>query len=171
MIENNVMINCQPAFHLDPRGLNWRIWEIGKGTKRDLYEELKSVDYTKPPYNKYPGLATMLDRGDPKAPSNNLVARNVVVGGRWKEFVDQWGHMELQSVFADTEQEREFVTYKNNLVTGEDPGFMDAANWSFQFKDDAPVWKLGFKRIPIEKIGLYIDEFRTSLPTKKPWLY
>lgn len=171
VIENNVMINCQPAFHLDPRGLNWRIREIGKGTRRDLYEELQSADYTKPPYSKYPGLATMLDQGDPKAPSNNLVTRNIVVGGRWKEFVDQWGHMELESVFADTEREREFVTYTNNLVTRDDPGFVDAANWNFQFKDDAPVWKLGFKRIPVEKIGLYIDEFRTSLPPKKPWLY
>ena len=32
---------------------------------------------------------------------------------------------------------------------------MDAAQLNFQLRDDSPACKLGFQRIPIEKIGLY----------------
>jgi parallel beta-helix repeat protein len=34
-----------------------------------------------------------------------------------------------------------------------DPLFADAAGDDYRLKDDSPAWKLGFERIPIEKIG------------------
>jgi hypothetical protein len=52
-----------------------------------------------------------------------------------------------------------------NIVSDKDPGFIDLKNANFQIKDNSPVFKLGFKKIPIEKIGLYIDEYRKKLPT------
>lgn len=170
VVENNLMINCRPAFHLDPRGLNWRLWEIGQGMPADLYKALEKVRHKEPPYNKYPGLANIPGDGDPKAPSKNLVARNLVVGGMWKEFVDQWAEMEPQSIYADTDREKQFVTYQDNLLL-EDPGFVDPWRFNFNLRPDSEALKLGFKPIPFDKIGLYKDAFRTSLPGRQPWLY
>ena len=37
---------------------------------------------------------------------------------------------------------------------------------TFQLRDDSPAWKMGFKRIPFERIGLYQDENRASWPVE-----
>ena len=57
------------------------------------------------------------------------------------------------------------VALKDNLV-GQDPRFVDAAHENFQLRDDSPAWKLGFRRIPIEKIGLYPSDDRASWPVR-----
>ncbi len=54
-----------------------------------------------------------------------------------------------------------------NAAYDADPGFVDAEHLDFRLK---PGSKLatdlpGFKAIPVEKIGLYLDEYRTKLPT------
>ena len=38
-------------------------------------------------------------------------------------------------------------------------------NMNFQLKDDSRVYKEipGFKKIPFEKIGLYVDEYRKQI--------
>ena len=38
---------------------------------------------------------------------------------------------------------------------------VDRARLNFQLREDSPAYKMGFQRIPIEKIGLYSDEYRT----------
>ena len=41
--------------------------------------------------------------------------------------------------------------------------FVDAAAGNFQLRDDSPVWKAtGFGRIPTDRFGLEVDEFRDS---------
>ena len=35
-----------------------------------------------------------------------------------------------------------------------DPGFVDAAREDFRLKPDSPAWKLGFKPVPFDQIGL-----------------
>jgi hypothetical protein len=54
-----------------------------------------------------------------------------------------------------------------NAVYSEDPGFMDAARLDFRIKPDSGIRKdlPDFQPIPVEKIGLYVDEYRKSLPT------
>jgi hypothetical protein len=44
------------------------------------------------------------------------------------------------------------VHIQDNFIEGE-PGFVDAAQGNFQLRDDSPVYKLGFKPIPMEQIG------------------
>jgi hypothetical protein len=52
-----------------------------------------------------------------------------------------------------------------NLISSQDPGFIDKADLNFQLSDDSPVYKElpEFKKIPFAAIGLYIDEYRTSV--------
>lgn len=45
-----------------------------------------------------------------------------------------------------------------------DPQFVDAAHDDYRLKPDSPAWKLGFKPIPVEKIGPYADALRASWP-------
>ena len=53
---------------------------------------------------------------------------------------------------------------KGNIFMETDPGFVDVKNGDFRLREDSPAWKLGFKPIPFDKIGLYVDEYRTTLP-------
>ena len=47
-----------------------------------------------------------------------------------------------------------------------EPLFMDAKALDFRLKPGAPAWKVGFKPIPVERIGLYQDELRASWPVR-----
>ncbi len=58
------------------------------------------------------------------------------------------------------------LTPDNRVLDG-DPGFVDLKGENFQLRDDSPAYQLGFQRIPIEKISLYVDEYRRSLPGRK----
>ena len=54
----------------------------------------------------------------------------------------------------------------DNLVTDEDPGFINASNENFMLRDDSYVYDKisGFQKIPFDRIGLYVDEYRKILP-------
>ncbi len=152
-VENNIFVDCEPSVHIDARGLGWAGQYIVKGGSWRMYEKLEEVNYKEPPYStRYPELAAILEHGDPAVPRGNRITRNISYGGTWLNL--------------DKRIEDGLVVFENNLVD-EDPGFIDQDNGYFQLRDDSPAYKLGFKRIPIEDIGLYIDEYRTSLPGKK----
>ncbi|KPL12237.1 hypothetical protein AMJ85_01520 [candidate division BRC1 bacterium SM23_51] len=148
-VGNNIFVDCNVAVHIDARGLGWAKRYIVKDGAWGMYKKLEGVNYNKPPYStRYPTLATILE-DDPAVPRGNAIVRNVCYRSQW---------LELQGV------DRKIVVIEDNL-TEEDPGFVDAANMNFQLKDDSPAYKLGFKRIPVAKIGLYKDEYRSVLPT------
>ncbi|MFH0991372.1 MAG: right-handed parallel beta-helix repeat-containing protein [bacterium] len=64
----------------------------------------------------------------------------------------------------DKEVAKEFPG--NSFIPG-DPGFVDVRKEDFRLGEDSPAFKLGFKQIPVEQIGLIQDEFRTSVARKK----
>ncbi len=98
---------------------------------------------------RYPKLVNILE-DEPAAPKGNIVARNISQGGKWD---------------GVQEQARGYVTFEDNLVD-EDLRFVEEPPKNFQLRDDSPAYKLGFKPIPIEKIGLYKDELRASWPVQ-----
>jgi hypothetical protein len=61
-----------------------------------------------------------------------------------------------------------FVIGKN-MAYDRDPGFVNMGKMDFRLKPDAQVFKdlPGFQPIPFAKIGLFVDEFRSRLPTDK----
>jgi hypothetical protein len=143
-IENNVFVDCVPSTHVDARGLGWAADGFA-----GLKASLESLPYQQSPWStQYPALVNIL-QDDPMAPKGNLIAHNILVGGRWGDFEDKAKPM---------------VTFKDNFLEG-DPRFVDAAHENFQLKPDSPAFKLGFRRIPIEKIGLYKDPDRASWPS------
>jgi hypothetical protein len=48
-----------------------------------------------------------------------------------------------------------------------DPLFADPKNRDFRLQPDSPALQLGFKPIPVKKIGPYLDELRASWPIKE----
>lgn len=51
---------------------------------------------------------------------------------------------------------------KNSIVA--DPQFVDPARDDYRLRETSPAWALGFKPIPVEKIGPYRDELRATWP-------
>jgi len=144
-IENNIFVDCNPSVHVDARGLGWAasIFDF-------LKERLNSVPYQSEIWSsRYPELAVILEN-EPMAPKNILVAHNICVGGRWDDIEGA---------------ARPGVTFKDNLLD-KNPLFVDAKKQDFNMKPESPAWKLGFKPIPFDKIGLYKDPLRVSWPVK-----
>ena len=146
-VANNIFVDCPRALHIDSRAMGWAKYHVEgwvkegreKGTQRGIH-------FMKPPYStRYPQLLKILD-DEPFAPKGNVVERNIFVGERWND-VDA--------------RARRYVVMRNNLV-GTDPRFVRKPPASFELRKDSPAWKLGFKRIPVEKIGLYKDEYRKN---------
>jgi hypothetical protein len=146
-IENNIFVDCDPAVHIDARALGWAS-DVVDTTMKD---NLLAMPYQQPPWSdRYPQLVHIL-QDDPAAPKGNVVARNICQGGRWDEI---------------EEAARPLTVFEANLLD-QDPLFVDPARVNFQLRDDSPAYKIGFKRIPIEKIGLHKDERRASWPVSR----
>jgi hypothetical protein len=145
VVENNLFADCQPALHVDARMLGW-----ASASVPIMKQRLEDVPYKEEPWrSRYPQLLTYLE-GNYAEPRGNVVARNICWGGKWDE-------VEAKA--------KPGVTFIDNL-TDQDPHFVDATHLNFQLREDSPAWKLGFQRIPIEKIGLYGSDDRARWPVR-----
>jgi hypothetical protein len=160
---NNIFVDCNHAVELDGRGLEpspvWRdmvndtmrkrLAEVPLALYRRRYPALKSLDrHYGPPGG--PAIEGGAFKGVP--PENNVVVRNVCLG-KWLNVY--WhatpGLLRLEQNLTNTEPR--FVGRPSDHAKATD----------FALKTDSPAWKLGFKEIPLAKIGLYQDELRASL--------
>jgi hypothetical protein len=147
-VENNVFVDCTPSVHVDSRGLGWAK-SYFDGSDNTLVDRLHAVDYRHPPWSsRYPQLLKLYD-DEPALAKGNIIARNISVGGRWIDLLDG---------LTD-----KVVTFQDNLVNI-DPHFVDQKQGNFRLMDDSPAFQLGFKPIPIDKIGLYPSDQRASSP-------
>jgi hypothetical protein len=143
-IENNIFVECPRAVHIDNRAMGWASGSV-EGTMK---KRLEAMPYQEPPWTeRYPKLVGIWE-DEPAVPKGNVVARNISVGEKWDD---------ISSVA------REHTAFEDNLWD-EDPHFVDAPNLNFQLRDDSPAYRLGFKRIPIEEIGLHQEADRASWP-------
>lgn len=199
LIQNNIYIECNPAVHLDARGLSWAKYYFD-GTYNVLQELLQKVPYDKPPYSEaYPALTGYFD-GEAAVPKNNAFINNIAIGGRWMDIYDYFliplTEVEIRDnyivspivcrrlkappkkwdpYYLDINMQADYGAFRagdpeiaddfqDNLITAVDPGFVDLAQADFRLRNDAPVYKLGFQEIPLEQIGLFVDDFRKKLP-------
>ncbi len=151
LVENNLMIECDAAVHLDARGTSRIKLDANPHDSWNLLAKAERLDYKNPPWStRYPKLASIMDE-EPFLPLGNIVRRNVAYRcKRW-----------LSAHAVDKYLDR--VEFSNNLDNIDDPGFVDAAKKDFRLREDSAVLKLpGWEPIPFERIGLYNDEFRTN---------
>ena len=146
-VTNNVFVDCKPAVSLDARGIGWAAKYLLPGGGWDMQGKLAAVPYDRPPYStRYPHLATVL-QDNPAAPKYDVIAQNVAF------HCPNW---------LDVEQAaKPGVRIENNLSDA-DPQFVDPAHGNYQLKPGSPAFKLGFQRIPFDKMGLYKDEYRSE---------
>ena len=69
-----------------------------------------------------------------------------------------WGERHLR-------EERRYGIELHSIAV--DPLFSDIEAGNLTFAPDSPVWKLGFQEIPLDKAGLYRDEWRRELPASE----
>lgn len=138
-VENNIFVDCKPALHVDARALNWAAYHADEWIEEAKTKgTLSGIAFNQPPYReRYPKLVTILDE-NPKAPVGNVIARNICWGGTWDEI---------------EESARPLLKFQDNLI-GVDPLFADAAKQDFRLRSGSPAFQIGFKEIPIERIGL-----------------
>ena len=188
-VENNLFIECDPSVHVDARGTSWAF----KYFKRDdphfypvLFDSMEAVHFDKPPYSeKYPELLNYYN-DDPAVPKNNVIERNISYGGR---FIDLWDGLDFDIVkvknnfVADsvvvqmsesTDQTEDYVRYSiddpmvrekmsSNTFFKGNPGIKGFKDEKFYLEKNSPAFEIGFEPIPVEKIGLYQDEFRSQI--------
>uniref|UniRef100_A0A7V4LCD5 Uncharacterized protein n=1 Tax=Desulfobacca acetoxidans TaxID=60893 RepID=A0A7V4LCD5_9BACT len=138
-------MECKPSIHVDARGTGWAsFWFDGRDPF--LMDGLKEVPYNRAPYTKYPNLANILE-DEPAKAKYNRIERNVRMGGTWIEWLDG---MSEQTVLV-----------RDNWLEG-DPGFVAPEKGDFRLKKTSPLRRLGFKEIPVARIGLQPDRYRTA---------
>ncbi len=144
LIENNIFVDCPASVHVDARGVGWMRNHVeADGT---LPQRLRAMPYKQPPWSeKYPRLVNILN-DSPGQPKGNIVRRNISFGGKW---------LNVES------KAMPLIKFEDNLVDT-DPHFVDPERLDFRLRPDSPAFALGFQRIPVEKIGLYRDQYRKS---------
>ena len=146
IVENNIFVDCRPSLHIDARAMSW----AGYHVNTTMTQRLKAMPYTSELWKKrYPKLVSILE-DEPAAPKGNVVARNISYRGRWDEV---------------NNEARPYTAFSDNCVN-QDPLFEGTPPKTFRLREDSPAYRIGFKPIPFEKIGLYEDEFRTEVPSK-----
>ena len=163
-VVNNIFVECNHAVELDGRGLDSSpVWHdmVDKTMRQSLagmppalyrehYPALKTLDqYYGPPGG--PAIEGAAFKGVP--PEGNVVARNICVG--------KWLNVYWHATPAILRLENNLTNAASSFVR---PPGEPAQAKDFALRRDSPAWKLGFQPVPLDKIGLYRDELRTSLP-------
>lgn len=87
LVADNLFIECEPAVHLDARGLGWAA-NYFDGRYPWLFDRFHEMNGDQPPFtSRYPALATIL-RDEPAVPKGNRIVHNVSWGGRWLDVYD-----------------------------------------------------------------------------------
>ena len=182
LVENNIIIDCEKQqFQMsghDPAHSQWLIdkkkEEFAKFQKKPAYAKYPAVPALDPEKawlmvgNKFRNNivsykspdATLYSYTQDRCPEQNETDHNLVWHHNqpitvqhstgWKSAKLSWG--EWQKAGHD----------QHSVVA--DPLFVNAAKDDYRLQANSPAFKLGFKPIPVEKIGPYRDELRASWP-------
>ncbi|MDR0337319.1 MAG: right-handed parallel beta-helix repeat-containing protein [Planctomycetaceae bacterium] len=183
--ENNLFIECYQGISLDSRGMTWKHWNSPNDPSWQLERKAQELNYQSPPWSeRYPKLATIM-QNEPKAPLGCVFQRNVMIDCKqWirldnnvlkllertdlKDNIIVADNIVVENtVKSDADQLPEKEKSLQKYVGNVESGFVDQNEQNFRFKPDSSLQKLlpeNFEPIPFEKIGIFIDKYRTSLP-------
>ncbi|NLY00929.1 MAG: right-handed parallel beta-helix repeat-containing protein [Rhodopirellula sp.] len=178
---NNLVIDCPIGLHIDARGMTWKQWNSPADKSWHLEAKAEEFAYTQPPWStKYPRLAAIMNE-EPRQPLGNPILRNVFVDctkqvcsfdGNVKKLLDKFEIADNLAVSTTGAAKAVDVRGFTNLSRSEDKpidlGAGDLADQSFFSRWQAWIRKEmpSFETIPLEKIGLYQDEYRRTLPAR-----
>ena len=124
-------------------------------------KKVNSVNPTSPPWSiEFPEMPSLL-ASHPELPLRTKFIGNVV----WIKK----GEATALKLSKENKVDTNIIKVADNFVTDKDPGFEDAINGNFKLKIKSAVYEKlpNFPKIPFEKIGLYIDQYRKKLPTQE----
>jgi parallel beta-helix repeat protein len=190
IVENNIFFNCHPSvnIYIWPHASYFH-----PGGAWMIVEKLHAIRYTETPYStRYPMLPHYLDSADLGMPYGHSVTHNISCGGTWLDLSEGMNFTQVRvenNVIGDSmvlvltrkwypnfdpyhigyagEHTRNDsriaaeMTQRGNIIG--DPGLVDPARGDFHLKENSPAWRTGFRKIPVEQIGLIVDEFRKSV--------
>ncbi|WP_297510620.1 right-handed parallel beta-helix repeat-containing protein [uncultured Caulobacter sp.] len=146
LVTGNLVVDCRLGVHLDDRGVS-----RGYGPSAPhLGRFLKQVDVSKPPWStRYKPVLSVLERsGGP--PTGDVIRDNIIIAAIKPFDIAKTVALDLSS----------------NRVYATDPGLKNPAGFDFSPAADrrsspdlAPI-----ARLPLDRIGLYKDALRPSLP-------
>lgn len=134
-VENNVFVECNPAIHVDARGLDPRkVWQ--DMVYQTMKPKLEAMRIESPPYaDRYPEIRSVLPylaKPGGVPPEGNVIRRNLIQGPG----------------LAIRPQAQPHVKDVAGNVAVEDPAFFTPATGAFRVPSGT-----AFEPIPIEKIG------------------
>lgn len=182
---NNLVVDCPIGLHIDARGMTWKQWNSPSDPSWHLEAKAQQLNYTQPPWStKYPRLAAIMNES-PREPLGNAIRRNVFVDctkqvcsfdGNVKKLLDKfeiadnlvWSTTETAAKAAKAAQFKGFASVSGTKDQRKDLGpdggtaLAGLAALQARLQKELPA----FETIPLEKIGLYKDEYRTVLPAR-----
>ena len=154
-ILNNIFIKDQgPVFGIDDRGMT-----RGYATNPKLITAVQEINPTQPPWSeRYPEIVNLLQEHH-ELPLRTLFKDNVI-------YIKSGDPYKL-GMKKENNTNTGLINFVDNLVTSQDPGFVDFAAGNYALKPGSEVFlKIpGFQQIPFDKMGLQIDKYRKNLPT------
>lgn len=154
-IENNIFIkDGGSVFGMDDRGTSRKY-----ATNPRLIKRVTELSPDQEPWaSAHPELNGMLDK-QPDLPWRTKFVRNLIVSSNPKPT-----EIKMKPALAGNP---EILLEKDNLTVAGDPGFVDAARGDYALKPESVVFQKipGFQPIPFDRIGLYLDEYRRTLPS------
>ncbi|BET68182.1 hypothetical protein ASA1KI_31000 [Opitutales bacterium ASA1] len=152
VVTNNLFVACEPAIHLDARGLGWASYYFD-GTYPWLFERFAERGGDSPPYSdRYPPLRKLL-ADDPAVPKGNVIARNISWGGRWCDLYDfhAYDFHGVGTMRDNWIADRDFVRRRAVRESGWDPYYLDIAA-----REGYRTWRSGEAETRAEFAGNHI---------------
>ena len=150
--DHNIIIDCTKGIHIDDRGVS------RKYTLEDtrLGGDVRSVSPDQSPWKeKHPELAALVAGLETTIPKGDSVIGNVLINC-------------TTPIELPKPENAGGVEQKGNVTEGSLAEFTDADNFDFSLKPGSTLVAAieGFPPIPFQQIGLQIDEYRKSIPTR-----
>jgi hypothetical protein len=153
--EHNIFIKSKGSvFGMDARGAT-----RGYATNKRLIQRLQEIQPEQEPWaSHYPEIKGMLNNR-PDLPWRSKFIGNLIVNPAFEDY--------KINLKPEWKNDPNIILIKDNMVIGEDPGFVDMNAGDYTLKPDAEVFDKipEFKAIPFKKMGLKVDEFRKILPS------
>jgi hypothetical protein len=183
-VAGNLVVDCPIGLHLDSRGTTWKQWNSPADPSWHLEAKAQKYNYTQPPWSeRYPKLARTMQE-DPQQPLGNVFLGNVLVDctkkvcdfdGNVRKILDR---LEIRDNLAVNSKGDKGVALAKDLKGFRDLsgspdapvelGFKNRSAGDFALQPNARLLRElpSFKPIPVERIGVQIDEYRRRLPAR-----